>query len=73
VIAISFGWLISGIIVIENVFDYPGLGRLLLFAIDRRDVLLMQAIAIVVVLGVVFANLIADLLYSAVNPRIRYR
>ena len=72
VIAISFGWLIGGIIVIENVFDYPGLGRLLLFAIDRRDVPLMQAIAIVAVLGVVFANLIADLLYSAVNPRIRY-
>ena len=73
VIAISFGWLIGGIIVIENVFNYPGLGRLLLFAIDRRDFPLMQAIAIVVVLGVVFANLIADLLYSAVNPRIRYR
>jgi peptide/nickel transport system permease protein len=73
VIAISFGWLIGGIIVIENVFNYPGLGRLLLFAIDRRDFPLMQAIAIVVVLGVVFANLIADLLYSAVNPRIRYK
>ena len=67
-IAISFGWLIGGIIVIENVFKYPGLGRLLLFAIDRRGFPLMQAIAIVVVLGVVFANLIADLLYAAVNP-----
>jgi peptide/nickel transport system permease protein len=71
VIAISFGWLIGGIIVIENVFNYPGLGRLLLFAIDRRDFPLMQAIAIVVVIGVVLANLIADLLYAAVNPRIR--
>ena len=70
---ISFGWMIGGIIVIENVFNYPGLGRLLLFAIDRRDLPLMQAIAIVVVLGVVFANLIADLLYSAVNPRIGYK
>ncbi len=73
VVAISFGWLIGGIIVIENVFNYPGLGRLLLFAIDRRDLPLLQAIAIVVVLGVVFANLIADLLYAAVNPRIRYQ
>ncbi len=63
----------AGIIVIENVFNYPGLGRLLLFAIDRRDFPLMQAIAIVVVLGVVFTNLIADLLYAAVNPRIRYK
>jgi peptide/nickel transport system permease protein len=59
------------VIAIENVLSYPGLGRLLLFAIDRRDVPLMQAIAIVVVLGVVFANLIADLLYAAVNLRIR--
>jgi peptide/nickel transport system permease protein len=73
VIAISFGWLIGGIIVIENVFNYPGLGRLLLFAIDRRDFPLLQAIAIVIVIGVVFANLLADILYAAVNPRIRYR
>ena len=58
---------------IDNVFNYPGLGRLLLFAIDRRDVPLMQALAIVAALGVVFANLIADLLCVAVNPRIRYR
>jgi peptide/nickel transport system permease protein len=51
VIAISFGWLISGLIVIENVFNYPGLGRLLLFAIDRRDLPLMQAIAMITVAG----------------------
>ncbi len=44
VVAISFGWLISGLIVIENVFNYPGLGRLMTFAIDRRDLPLMQAI-----------------------------
>ena len=73
VVAISFGWLIGGLIVIENVFNYPGLGRLLLFAIDRRDIPLMQAIAIVVVLGVVLSNLAADLLYAVVNPWIRYR
>ena len=73
VIAISFGWLIGGIIVIENVFNYPGLGRLLLFAIDRRDFPLLQAIAVVVVVGVVLANLGADLLYAWLNPRIRYK
>ena len=73
VVAISFGWLIGGIIVIENVFNYPGVGRLLLFAIDRQDLPLLQAIAFVVVLFVVLANLVADLLYAAVNPRIRYR
>ncbi|MEZ4767896.1 MAG: ABC transporter permease [Caldilineales bacterium] len=71
VLAISFGWLISGLIVIENVFNYPGLGRLMTFAIDRRDLPLMQAITLLTVLVFALANLGADLLYAALNPRIR--
>lgn len=71
VIAISFGWLISGLIVIENVFNYPGLGRLLVFAIDRRDLPLLQAVTMLTVLGFAGANLLADLLYAYLNPRIR--
>jgi peptide/nickel transport system permease protein len=73
VIAISFGWLIGGIIVIENVFNYPGLGRLLVFAIQHKDIPLLQAITMVIVVGVVLANLAADLLYAYLNPRIRLR
>lgn len=71
VVAISFGWLISGLVVIENVFQYPGLGRLMLFAVDKRDLPLMQAIVMVTVTFYAVANLIADLLYAALNPRIR--
>lgn len=71
VIGISFGWLISGLVVIENVFNYPGLGRLLIFAIDRRDLPLLQAVTMVTVLGFALANLAADLLYGVLNPRIR--
>jgi peptide/nickel transport system permease protein len=71
VIAISFGWLISGLIVIENVFNYPGLGRLLVFAIDRRDLPLMQAITMITVVAFVLANLVADLIYAWLNPRIK--
>ncbi len=71
VIAISFGWLISGLIVIENVFNYPGLGRLLVFAIDRRDLPLLQAVTMVTVLGFALANLLADLFYAYLDPRIR--
>lgn len=71
VIAISFGWLISGLVVVENVFNYPGLGRLLLFAIDRRDLPLMQAIVMLAVVAYALANLIADLLHAILNPRIR--
>lgn len=71
VIAISLGWLISGLIVIENVFNYPGLGRMLVFAIDRRDLPLIQAITMVTVLVFALSNLAADLLYAYLNPRIR--
>lgn len=71
VIAISFGWLISGLVVVENVFNYPGLGRLMVFAINRRDLPLLQAISLITVLGFALANLAADLLYAALNPRIR--
>lgn len=73
VVAISFGWLLSGLIVIENVFNYPGLGRLLIFAIDRRDFPLMQAIAMITVAGFAVSNLIADVSYALLNPRIRLR
>jgi peptide/nickel transport system permease protein len=73
VVAISFGWLISGLIVVENVFNYPGLGSLLTFAIDRRDLPLLQAITLVAVLGFASANLAADLLYAFLNPRVRLR
>jgi peptide/nickel transport system permease protein len=71
VIAISFGWLISGLVVTENVFNYPGLGRLLVFSINRRDLPVIQAVAMVTVIAYALANLAADLLYAYLNPRIR--
>lgn len=71
VIAISLGWLISGLIVVENVYNYPGIGRLLTFAIDRRDLLLLQAVAMITVVIFAVANLLADLLYALLDPRIR--
>jgi peptide/nickel transport system permease protein len=71
VIAISFGWLISGLVVTENVFNYPGMGRLLVFAINRRDLPVIQAVAMVTVIAYALANLTADLLYAYLNPRIR--
>ena len=73
VIVISFGWLTGGLIVIENVFNYPGLGRLLVFAINNRDLPLIQAITVVVVIAIVSANLLADMVYAYLDPRIRLR
>lgn len=71
VIAISLGWLISGLIVVENVYNYPGIGRLLTFAIDRRDLVLLQAVAMITVVIFAVANLVADLIYVLLDPRIR--
>jgi peptide/nickel transport system permease protein len=72
VVAIGIGWLIGGLIITESVYSYPGIGRLLLFAIQRRDLQLIQATALLIVLIYVLANLVADVLYAVLNPRIRY-
>jgi peptide/nickel transport system permease protein len=71
VIAISFGWLIGGLVVIENVYNYPGLGALLVEAVKQKNLFLLQSITMVTVFFFALANLIADILYGLLNPRIR--
>ena len=71
VLAIDAGLLIGGIVVVETVFAYPGLGRLLVFAIERHDLPLLQVGMMVVTAVYAVANLIAELLYAMLNPRIR--
>jgi len=73
VLAVDVGILIGGVVVVETVFAYPGLGRLLIYAIEHRDLPLLQAGMLVVTTVYALANLVADLLYAWVNPRIRYR
>ncbi len=73
VIAMGIGWLIGGLIVTESLFSYPGLGRLLLFAIQRQDIPLIQAITMLLVVVFSFSNLLADIIYAYLNPRIRYQ
>jgi peptide/nickel transport system permease protein len=72
VIAKSAGWLVGGLIVTEALFGYPGLGRLALFAIQRRDVPLILSTTMVIVVITALANLVADIIYALLNPRIRY-
>lgn len=72
VLAVDVGILIGGIVVVETVFAYPGLGRLLVFAIEYHDLPLLQAGMMVVTAVYALANLAADLAYAALNPRIRY-
>ena len=72
VLAIDVGLLMGGIVVVETVFSYPGLGRLLIFAIEQKDLPLIQAGILAVTAVYALANLAADLLYAFFNPRIRY-
>jgi peptide/nickel transport system permease protein len=72
VLAIDVGLMIGGVVVVETVFSYPGLGRLLIFAIERHDLPLIQASILVIAAIYCFANLVADLLYAYFNPKIRY-
>ena len=71
VIANNVGWMFGGIIVVEFVFAYPGIGSLLIMAIDTRDMRLLQSTALVIAAIYAFANLAADLLYGLLNPRVR--
>jgi peptide/nickel transport system permease protein len=71
VIAISTGWLIGGLIVIENVFNYPGLGTLMVEAVKDKNIPLLQANVMVTIFFYALANLVADVLYALLNPRIR--
>jgi peptide/nickel transport system permease protein len=72
VIGIEMGYLLGGAIVIENVFALPGIGRLVVQAIQNRDYPLVQGSILFVAVLFVAVNLLVDLSYAALNPRVRY-
>ena len=72
VLAIDVGLLMGGIVVVETVFSYPGLGRMLIFAIEQKDIPMVQAGILTITAVYALANLAADLAYAFFNPRIRY-
>jgi ABC-type dipeptide/oligopeptide/nickel transport system permease component len=63
---------LAGAVVIETVFAIPGMGRMLVSAVNARDFPAVQAIILVVAVTVVLMNLVTDLAYAALDPRIRY-
>ncbi len=71
VIAMNIGWLVGGLVVVETVFSYPGLGSLLMTGLTQRDVPLIQGAALVIVTAYMVFNLLADLSYRLLNPRLR--
>jgi ABC-type dipeptide/oligopeptide/nickel transport system permease component len=72
VAAVQVAFLLDGAVVIERVFSWPGLGRLLVRAILQRDFPVVQAVVLLVATAVVVANLLADILYAWLDPRITY-
>ena len=72
VIAFNIGWMLGGVVLVEQVFSYPGLGSLVLFAIEQRDTPLLQASMLFVAAGYCIANALADIGYALLDPRIRY-
>jgi peptide/nickel transport system permease protein len=73
VIGYRIGFLLSGTIVIETVFAWPGVGRLLFQSIGQRDYVVVQAVVTLGAVVVVLANLATDIAYAYIDPRIRYR
>jgi ABC-type dipeptide/oligopeptide/nickel transport system permease component len=69
--AIALGSILGGTVLVEQVFNYPGMGRLLMEAVSQRDYPLMQAIFLFTTIGVLIANLAADVLYGVLDPRVR--
>jgi peptide/nickel transport system permease protein len=70
-VALSLGFVIGGSITVEYVFSYPGIGFETVEAIDQRDYTVLQAIFLLLTFSVIFFNLLADLLYSVFDPRVK--
>ena len=71
IVGFMVGSLIAGAVVVESVFSWPGVGRLLVVAVSNRDLAVVQCILLLVALTMVTANLVVDLLYGLLDPRLR--
>ena len=70
---LQFGFLLGGSIVVETVFNWPGLGRLLVDAVTQRDYPVIQGLVLLFSFEFILINLIVDVLYGVINPSIRYK
>jgi len=73
IVAIEFAFLISGLVVTETVFNVNGVGFFLVDAVTRKDYFVVQALVLIIAFAVAFTNLVVDILYAWLDPRIRYR
>jgi ABC-type dipeptide/oligopeptide/nickel transport system permease component len=68
---LRLGWLIGGAVIVETVFAWPGVGRLLVDSVLHRDYPVVQGVALMLGASVILANLLGDILYAVANPRVR--
>ena len=71
IIALTLGYTVGGAIQVETVFSWPGIGRLMFDAVQKRDYPVLQGTFLLLAVSVIIANLIADLLYAALDPRVK--
>ena len=68
---LQFGYLLGGAVVVEQIFSIPGIGRQVLLGIQQKEYALVQSTVLVIALAFVVVNLLTDLLYRAIDPRVR--
>ena len=71
VIATTFGWMLGGLIIVETLFAYHGIGELLIWSIRNRDIPMLEGVVLLIGAIYAFGNLAADLSYAALDPRVR--
>jgi ABC-type dipeptide/oligopeptide/nickel transport system permease component len=72
VIGLQFGYMLGGSIITETIFGWPGMGRMLVVAVNQRDVMVVQGVLIVFATSFVLVNLIVDIVYALIDPKISY-
>jgi len=71
IIAANFGWMIGGLIIVETLFSYHGIGELVMWSIRNRDIPLLEGVVLLIGATYAICNLVADLSYAALDPRVR--
>jgi ABC-type dipeptide/oligopeptide/nickel transport system permease component len=72
VVGLQFGYMLGGSIITETIFSWPGMGRMLVVAVNQRDVMVVQGVLIVFASSFVLVNLIVDIVYALIDPKISY-
>src|SRR5690606_35046923 len=72
IMGLRLGWILGGSVALELIFSIPGLGRLMVDSILARDYPVVQGAMVVLTSSIILANILADILYAVVDPRIRY-